>query len=224
MERDQLKRYLEEGLSLEQIGALVSRDPATVGYWVRKHGLIANGREKHAPRGGLTREQLEPLVTHGLTIRAISETLDVSPSTVRHWMGKLGLRTKRHRENRHIGADTKPGTIVDNCPRHGETEYVLENRGAYRCKRCRSESVSQWRQRLKRRLIAEAGGQCAICGYARHPSALHFHHLDPASKAFALSQEGVTRSLERARAEARKCVLLCANCHAEVEAGAASLP
>ena len=44
-------------------------------------------------------------------------------------------------------------------------------------------------------------------------------HVDPASKSFALSQEGVTRSLERAREEARKCVLPCANCHAEVEAG-----
>jgi hypothetical protein len=35
--------------------------------------------------------------------------------------------------------------------------------------------------------------------------------------------EGVARSLVRARAEARKCVLLCANCHAEVEAGMASV-
>ena len=39
------------------------------------------------------------------------------------------------------------------------------------------------------------------------------------TKNFSLSHEGVTRSLERAREEARKCVLLCANCHAEVEAG-----
>ena len=29
----------------------------------------------------------------------------------------------------------------------------------------------------------------------------------------------MTRSLERARAEVRKCILLRANCHAEVEAG-----
>jgi hypothetical protein len=29
-------------------------------------------------------------------------------------------------------------------------------------------------------------------------------------------------ALERLRAEARKCVLLCANCHAEVEAGMVS--
>ena len=99
MDRDLLSRYLAQGLSLGQIGVLASLDPSTVSYWVKKHGLIANGTKKHASRGGLTK----------------------------------------------------------------------------------------------------------------------------ATKEFALSPEGVTRSLERARAEARKCVLLCANCHAEVEAGAASL-
>jgi transposase len=201
MDCDLLKAYLSEGLSLEQIGARVNRDPSTVGYWVKRYDLTPNGRDKHASRGGLTRAQLAPLVARGLTLRAMSDDLDVSVSTVRHWMKRFGFRTKRHRGNRHLGSPPKPGMIVDECHRHGETEFVLENRGAYRCKRCRSESVSQWRQRLKRTLIAEAGGACAICGYSRHPSALQFHHVDPTTKEFALSQEGITRSLVRARSE-----------------------
>jgi hypothetical protein len=72
--------------------------------------------------------------------------------------------------------------------------------------------------------VAEAGGQCARCGYDACIAALHFHHLDPATKDFALSNDGVTRSIERARQEAAKCVLLCANCHAEVEAGMELIP
>lgn len=72
--------------------------------------------------------------------------------------------------------------------------------------------------------MAEAGGACVLCGYSRSLAGLQFHHVDPSEKAFSLSQEGVTRSLARARAEAAKCVLLCANCHAEVEAGVARLP
>jgi hypothetical protein len=72
-------------------------------------------------------------------------------------------------------------------------------------------------------LVEEAGGACKLCGYARCLSALEFHHLAPAEKQFSLSQHGVTRSIERAREEAQKCVLLCANCHAEVEAGVAAL-
>ena len=223
MDRDHLQGYLSQGLSLEQIGILLDRDPSTVGYWVKKHGLVANGRWKHAARGGLTREQLEPLVWQGLTVRAISEALGVSASTVRHWMAKFDLRTQRHRANRHLGADRKPAITIDTCAHHGRTEYILEGRGAYRCKRCRSEAVTRWRHRVKETLIAEAGGACALCGYERHPAAMHFHHIDPSTKEFSLSQEGVTRSLARARAEAQKCVLLCANCHAEVEAGAASV-
>ncbi|HEV2820015.1 MAG TPA: hypothetical protein VGW11_05860, partial [Solirubrobacteraceae bacterium] len=53
--------------------------------------------------------------------------------------------------------------------------------------------------------------------------ALHFHHVDPKTKAFSLSFAGVTRSIAAAREEAAKCVLVCANCHAEVEAGGAIL-
>jgi 5-methylcytosine-specific restriction endonuclease McrA len=73
-------------------------------------------------------------------------------------------------------------------------------------------------------LVEEAGGCCAICGYKRSVAALEFHHIVPAEKSFSLSHRGVARSLERARHEASKCVLLCSNCHAEVEAGVATLP
>jgi hypothetical protein len=79
-------------------------------------------------------------------------------------------------------------------------------------------------QKLKRILVEEAGGACVLCGYARFPAALQFHHLDPSTKEFALTREGMTRSLARGRDEARKCVLLCANCHAEVEGGFTQLP
>jgi hypothetical protein len=50
-----------------------------------------------------------------------------------------------------------------------------------------------------------------------------FHHLDPAQKAFALSVRGLVYSIDALREEARKCVLLCSNCHAEVEAGVTML-
>ncbi len=67
--------------------------------------------------------------------------------------------------------------------------------------------------------MAEAGGGCSICGYDRCAGALHFHHLDPATKRFAVGGQGLTRSRASLREEAAKCVLLCSNCHAEVEAG-----
>jgi hypothetical protein len=84
--------------------------------------------------------------------------------------------------------------------------------------------VAQRRRAIKRKLVEEAGGRCLICGYDRCQAVLEFHHLDPSLKEFDLGRIGVTRSLERSRAEASKCVLLCANCHREVEAGIAVLP
>ena len=105
------------------------------------------------------------------------------------------------------------------CPRHGRTEFWLEQRGIYRCLRCRSEAVARRRRRLKAILVEEAGGCCSICGYDRYVGALQFHHRNGETKAFDLASRGLTRSLEAVRGEAAKCVLLCANCHAEVEAG-----
>ena len=67
-------------------------------------------------------------------------------------------------------------------------------------------------------MIEEAGGRCLLCGHDRKMAALQFHHVDPTTKLFTL-RNGDTRSLKRMRAEAAKCILLCANCHAEVESG-----
>jgi len=127
MDRSWLERELRSARSIESIAREVGRAPSTVSYWVAKHGLVSSHAAKHAARGGIAREELEPLVAAGLSMRA------------------MGV------------------------------------------------------------------------------AALQFHHLDRAQKAFELSHGGVARALEAARAEAVKCVLLCANCHAEVEVGAASV-
>jgi len=72
-------------------------------------------------------------------------------------------------------------------------------------------------------VVAEAGGACCICGCASNMRVLHFHHLERTDKRLEISAKGVALSLETLRAEARECVLLCSNCHAEVEDGTASI-
>jgi 5-methylcytosine-specific restriction endonuclease McrA len=72
--------------------------------------------------------------------------------------------------------------------------------------------------------VDEAGGACCVCGYQRYLGALQFHHVDPERKRLGLSRAGVTLSIATLRAEATKCVLLCSNCHAEVEGGVTELP
>jgi len=62
-----------------------------------------------------------------------------------------------------------------------------------------------------------------VCGYDRAILNLHFHHVDPSTKSFGVSMcRG--KSLARFREEAGKCVLLCANCHGEVESGVIASP
>lgn len=94
----------------------------------------------------------------------------------------------------------------------------------YRCKRCRAEAVAKRRRIVKQKLVEEAGGACTICGYAQVPAALQFHHIDPDGKEFHIAHRGHSRSLARCRKEIRKCILLCANCHAAVESGAVEIP
>jgi transposase len=212
---------LELGLSLEQIGKRFGRDASTVAYWVRKHGLRAAHAEKYAPRGGLSRDELVGLIEDGLSHAQIAERLDVSTSTVQYWLSRHGLRSAnalRREQGRRAKAAARL-TATMSCWRHGDTEFWMEGRGSYRCLACRRERVAERRRKVKEILVSEAGGSCRLCGYSRSLAALHFHHLDPGGKSFGLGREGVTRSLAEMRAEARKCVLLCANCHAEVEAG-----
>jgi hypothetical protein len=114
----------------------------------------------------------------------------------------------------------KTPSFLRECATHGWTEFLPSGaRGFYRCPKCSMERVAAYRRRVKEILVEEAGGRCRVCGYDLYVGALHFHHLDPSTKRFQVSHAGTTGSLQAMREEARKCVLLCANCHAEVEAG-----
>jgi transposase len=223
MDRQRLAERLAAGDSYEAIARDAGRHPSTVSYWARRHGLASAHVSRHAPRGGIDRRILAELADEGLSVRAIAERLDLGYTTVRHWLRVHGLQTRRTRRQK---PEANGGDVpVYMCPRHGETEFVpRRDSGGWRCLRCRVEAVTRRRQRVKEILVREAGGRCSVCGYDRCLGALGFHHLDPAEKRFGLSNVGVARSLDRARHEAAKCVLLCANCHAEVETGATRLP
>lgn len=229
MEREALESLLAQKLSVERIAKRFGKDPSTVSYWMGKYGLEAVNRKKHASKGGLDRAALEELVGAGLTIAEIGAAVKKSKGTVRYWLRRYGLQTKNRRGVRSLQAvlDAKQQgrlTVRLSCARHGEAEFFLEGRGYYRCKRCRADAVTRRRRKVKATLVEEAGGCCAICGYNRCPSALAFHHLDPIHKRLEVNARGVAVAIATLREEVRKCTLLCANCHAEVESGIAVVP
>ena len=226
MTKEELEGYLAEGLSLEQIGERIGRHPSTVSYHLKKHGLAPIGNEIHAPNGKVDPNRLTSVMEGGATIREAARELGVSYSTVRYWLKRLNLEPASVRRRKEYLSARKQGLygVKRICPKHGRTIFVARPEGGFRCGKCRMDAVGRWRRRVKQRLVERAGGACVICGYSRYLGALQFHHVDPGSKAFSISRNGTTRSYEEVCREADKCVLLCANCHAEVEAGAAVLP
>lgn len=116
------------------------------------------------------------------------------------------------------------------CATHGETvTFKLLRSGKerslrYRCNKCLSEAVARRRRKVKAMLVDDFGGRCTICGYSKCVKALQFHHLDGDDKDFGIAAKGHTRSYEKIKEEASKCLLVCANCHAEIHAGLITIP
>ncbi len=103
------------------------------------------------------------------------------------------------------------------CKRHGKGSHIERSDGSLRCGKCASAWVVASRQKKKEKLVKLFGGKCSRCGYCRYVGALDFHHKNPMRKNFSLSVKGLCYSWNIILKEAQKCVLLCKNCHAELE-------
>lgn len=83
-----------------------------------------------------------------------------------------------------------------------------------RIRQHRTKWMQEFRYERKQRAVDAKGGKCEHCGYAKSLRALQFHHLDPSQKDFNLSR--FDGKWERVEVELTKCILVCANCHAEI--------
>lgn len=95
----------------------------------------------------------------------------------------------------------------------------------------RSAQALRSRLSLKRRAVEYLGGKCRVCGYRKCMSALEFHHIDPSTKVFEVGKfilkvwwKDEHLVWNQLIAELKKCALLCANCHRELEDGHIVLP
>ena len=71
---------------------------------------------------------------------------------------------------------------------------------------------------LKRKieLINYKGGKCEKCGYDKNIASLQFHHKEPEKKEIKLDIRNISsHNMKVLYNEVDKCMLLCANCHAE---------
>ncbi len=104
-----------------------------------------------------------------------------------------------------------PSSVAGQSAKAGE---ILINEGFKRI----IKNVNQKRRRTIHQLslIAEAGGRCERCDETFHPFIYDFHHKNPKLKSFSLDRSVFGKSIKSLREEAKKCHLLCANCHREV--------
>jgi len=86
--------------------------------------------------------------------------------------------------------------------------YSKNKQEIYKRKQTR---INNFRKELKIML----GGKCSICGYNKCFNALDFHHKN-GDKEGVMSKLTKDFSKEKSLKEARKCILLCANCHREL--------
>ena len=104
-------------------------------------------------------------------------------------------------------------TIYRHCKKHGLTEYgVYPSSKRKYCKNCANERLRSKRKNNKDKLISLFGKSCKICGYNKTNRGLAFHHKK--DKKFTIAQKS-HHSFNILLKEAKKCILLCAKCHAE---------
>ena len=200
-------RALDRELLAEQTRAAVSGVNS-----VRSKGQLAQGSIGSPRRPGIVRAgNGRAIAVHTRDGSALARSVRTSESQQRE--PRNGAHCSRARQPR--GGPRLPSPWDDTARTRQSTPLPLRT-----LSRRASDGAAE---QVKQILVAEAGGRCQLCGYERCSRALGFHHVDPASKSFTVAFGGLTRSIARARAEVGKCVLLCANCHMEVEAGVRSL-
>lgn len=91
---------------------------------------------------------------------------------------------------------------------------------AYHCsseiRTASKEARNRNRKKQREFLKLEFGGKCTICGYNKCLSALDFHHKDPKKKLGSVGELHSKKGKKYAYEEAKKCILICSNCHHEI--------
>jgi len=96
--------------------------------------------------------------------------------------------------------------------------FVYERDKGHTLSLCNSCMGNNRKSYIKQKCLEYLGGKCCICNYDKCIAALEFHHKDRSTKEFQISGN-YRRSWEKIKQELDKCILVCSNCHKELEYG-----
>ncbi len=165
----------------------------------------------------------------GYSQREIARNMNISQTTVRYWLSKLGIKKfeiKTIHRSRVLDGDVERFCTKCKLLKKPDEFYVQNYQRSIRkvrcgswCKGCMTAQVIERQRRYKQLALDYKGGKCTNCGFDKYQGALEFHHLDPSKKDFEMSNFSRHPLNEEAIKELDKCILLCANCHRMKHAG-----
>ena len=138
-------------------------------------------------------------------------------NTVSKTIGRVCVvcnETKDCKWDRGVDASGNP-TYRNRCI-DCHNSYARELRKKDGVGRRRDAGAIRRRRERKKRCVDYLGGKCCICGYNKTVKALTFHHTNPSTKVLAIARS-LDYSWDTLQRELNECVLLCMNCHMEVE-------
>jgi hypothetical protein len=140
----------------------------------------------------------------------IAKQLEIPVTTLKSRCTKEGINFREIRNNR----------TEKSCPHCKIYKpivefYVSKGKTIY-CKLCTRSMCTDRKRKFKQLCLDYKGNQCSKCGYSKYSGALHFHHLDPCQKEFQIAAHKSYTLSDKVKLELDKCILVCANCHAEI--------
>lgn len=85
-----------------------------------------------------------------------------------------------------------------------------------------SKNTTEYRHRVKQALVPAFGDVCYLCKRAFPFKMYELHHLNPNEKSFQVCSN--THSIPNIICEAKKCIMVCPNCHRMITLGYIFLP
>ena len=82
-----------------------------------------------------------------------------------------------------------------------------------------STNVINYRKKLKSALVYAFGSKCCCCQHSFEDELYDFHHKNPKEKSFAIGNARTSHTKQEILDEAKKCCMVCANCHRRIEYG-----
>lgn len=162
----------------------------------------------------MDRIELQVLTEKGMSLRQISKETGKGPTTIRYWLKKYDLKTKRGRRGKHPKDFETPRRCkcgeTDPAKFYGNKKTV--------CAKCHNIYTLEKGRENRKKSVEYLGGECTCCGWNKFISGFDIHHLNPEEKDVAFSSMRAW-CWERTKKELDKCVLLCKCCHAGVHNG-----